>query len=66
MFLIFLILFWIVDVIMNFILRIKYVEDSKVDESVLQSFLLMTFCRPCAYGEMGNYIKIDNENNNEP
>ena len=66
MFSIFLVLFGIVDVIMNFILRIKYVEHSKIDESVFQSFLLMTFCRPCAYGEIGNYIKINNENNNEP
>ena len=64
--LILLVLFWIIDMMMNFILRLKYVEHSKINEPVLKSFLLMIFCRPCAYGEMGNYIKIQNERNSEP
>ena len=64
--LIFLVLFLIIDVMINFILRLKYVEQSKMTEPVLKSLLLMIFCRPCAYGEMGNYIKIQNERNIEP
>ena len=60
------VLFLIIDVMINFILRLKYVEQSKMTEPVLKSLLLMIFCRPCAYGEMGNYIKIQNERNIEP
>ena len=58
------IVFLIINLIMNLILRLKYVEHSQIEESVCKSLSLMIFCRPCAYGEMGNYIKINHENNN--
>ena len=58
------IVFFIINLIMNLILRLKYVEHSQIEESVCKSLSLMIFCRPCAYGEMGNYIKINHENNN--
>lgn len=64
--LILLVLLWIIDVMMNFILRLKYVEHSKITEPALKTLLLTIFCRSCSYGEMGNYIKIQNESNIEP
>ena len=61
-----LVLVWLIDVMMNFILRLKYVEHSKITEPALKTLLLTIFCRSCSYGEMGNYIKIQNESNIEP
>ena len=61
-----LVLVWLIDVMMNFILRLKYVEHSKITEPALKTLLLTIFCRSCSYGEMGNYIKIQNESKIEP
>ena len=42
---------------MILILRRKYVEHAKLNETLFRSMLIMTCCNPCAYGEMSIYTK---------
>ena len=41
----------------NVRLRRKYVDRSRKEESPLRSLYMMACCRPCAYGQIGEFVE---------